>query len=260
MKCITIKNAVLIFCYLMNTDGTVKQSELEKFDEIGLNFDNDNFLNYREDVLEECRDQILSVFDNEDRYDVISEGVDKALYANVNNDEDVIASRLLVWNLLTVAYIDENYHNDERRLIKHIARVCDIPKQVFSEMELLMRTAVEVIKERDWLSRSERPYCEIVPIMTELEKRLENLSKAAKNLISDEINELSSVEELKMAPTLSETIAETTAPVTSEIKKAVVPIAEKTGAAVSGLFGGIGKIFGGNNKQSSIEDNNTIEE
>ena len=64
-----------------------------------------------------------------------------------------------------------------------------------------------------------------------------------------------------MDPTLSERIAEATAPITSGVKDAVNPIAEKAGAAVSGFFGGIGKMLGGNKeKESSVEEIDSTEE
>ena len=249
MKYISVKNAVTVFCYLLHVDGEVTEHELEKLDEIGMELDKYHFLDYRDELLEACQKQLETFIDEEDSYDVLAEGVDKALYDSVGEDDDVVASRFLVWNMLTLAYEDEIYHHDERRLMKHIVRVCGIPADVFLEMEQIMRSAIEVNHERDWLSQSDRPYREIVPIMAQVEKRIENLSEAAKNLIADEISE-PSIEELKMDPTLSETIAEATAPVTSGIKGA----AEKTGAAVSGFFGGIGKMFTGNKKTESSDE------
>lgn len=253
MKCITVKNAIMVFCYLLHVDGEVTEHELEKLDEIGMELDKYHFLDYRDELLEACQAQLNSVIDEEDSYDVLAEGVDKALYAPVGDDDDVVASRFLVWNMLTLAYEDEIYHHEERRLMKHIVRVCGIPADVFLEMEQLMRSAIEVTHERDWLSQSERPYREIVPIMAQVEKRIETLSEAAKNLIEDETKE-PSVDVLEMDPTLSEKIAEAAAPITSGVKDAVNPIAEKTGAAVSGFFGGIGKMFTGNKKKDSSEE------
>lgn len=260
MKRIVVKNAVMIFCYLLQVDGEITKSESEKLAEIGLELDKYHFPDYKDEMIAECQAQLRSVIDEEDSYDVIAEGVDKALYTPVADDDEVVASRFLVWNLLTLAYSDEIYHHDERRLIKHIVRVCGIPTDVFLEMEQLMRSAIEVTRERDWLSQSNRPYREIVPIMNEIEQRMKNLAEAAKNLIEDEVNK-PSIEELKMDPTLSERIAEVSAPVTSGINNAVAPIAEKTGAAVTGFFGGIGKMFGGNKKtESSSNENDSAEE
>ena len=248
MKCITVKNAVMVFCYLLHVDGEITEQESEKLDEIGMELDKYHFLDYKDELLEVCQAQLRSVIDKEDSYDVLAEGVDKALYAPAADDDEVVASRFLVWNLLTLAYGDDIYHHDERRLIKHIVRVCGIPRDVFLEMEQLMRSAIEVTRERELLSESDRPYREIVPIMAQVEKRIENIAMAAKNLIEDEVNE-PSLEELKMDPTLYETISEATAPVASGIKDA----AEKTGAAVSGFFGGIGKMFTGNKQTESSE-------
>ena len=252
MKYISVKNAYTIFCYLLHVDGELTEQELDKLDEIGMELDKYHFLDYKDDLLEACKKQLMSIIDEEDRYDVLAEGVDKALYAPVAENDDVVTSRFLVWNLLTLAYEDKLYHHDERRLMKHIVRVCGIPTDVFLEMEQLMRTGIEVTRERDWLSQSDRPYREIVSNMAEVEKRIETIAQAAKNLIEDETKE-PAIDILEMDPTLSERIAEAAAPITSGVQDTVNPIVEKAGAAISGFFGGIGKMLSGNNEKESAD-------
>lgn len=254
MKYITIKNAVMVFCYLLYADGEeITKSELEKLNEIGLELDKAHFSDYKNEMLEACQKQLRSVIDEEDFYDVIAEGVDKVLFAPVADGDKAVASRFLVWNLLTLAYSDKTYHHNERRLIKHIVRVCNIPTDIFLEMEHLMCSAIEVAHEHDLLSQSDRSYREIAPIIEEVEQRIEKLAEAAKNLIEDEVNE-PSVEELKLNPTLSEKISEASEHIAAEIKDTVTPISKKAGAAVTGFFGSMGKRFGENKKEAAKKE------
>ena len=258
MKLISVKNAVAIFYYLMSVDNVITEVELQKLDEIGAEIDAEKYMSYRDDIIERCENQKLLVIDNEDYYDVISEGVDKELYADISDDEDVIASRLLIWNLLVISYSDDEYHHDERRLIKHIVRISGIPTSVFLEMELLIRSAAEVENERKRLSTSDRPYSEIAPVIEELDRRVAYISESAKNLIDDEIL-TPSVEALEIKPTVfdqvekavapvGEQIKEKMQPVTSGIAKAVSPVGEtvkNAATAVSGFASDVGKSIGG---------------
>ena len=131
MKLISVKNAVAIFYYLMSVDNVITEVEQQKLDEIGAEIDAEKYMSYRDEIIERCEKQKLLVIDDEDYYDVISEGVDKELYAEISVDEEVIASRLLIWDLLVISYCDEEYHHDERRLIKHIVRLSGVPTSVF---------------------------------------------------------------------------------------------------------------------------------
>lgn len=258
MKLISAKNAVAIFYYMMSVDGIKAETELQKLDEIGVQIDVENYSNYRDEMIERCENQKKSVIDEEDFYDVISEGVDKEIYADISEDEIVIASRLLIWNLLVVAYSDDEYHRDERRLIKHIVRLSGMPTSVFLEMEQLIRALNEVENERKWLEISERPYFEIAPIITELDKRIVVISESAKNLIADETMapfigasdikpNVSDRDEEAVAP-VDEKISEPSDPVAVDDSQAVAPTGEKAGeeidnvkTAVSGFATGVGK-------------------
>ena len=256
MKYYSVKSAVAVFFYLMSVDGQIAENELKKLDEIGAEIDAEKYMSYRDDIIERCENQKLLVIDNEDYYDVISEGVDKELYAEISDDEDVIASRLLIWDLLVISYSDDEYHHDERRLIKHIVRISGIPTNVFLEMELVIRSAAEVENERKRLSTSERPYSEIAPVIEELDRRVAYISESAKNLIDDEIL-TPSVEALEIKPTVfdqvekavapvGEQIKEKMEPVTSGIAEAVSPFGERAGeTAVSGFASDVGKSIGG---------------
>ena len=185
MKTVISKDGALkVFYYLMAIDGDVT-AELEKFYEIGREFMKEDFDQYRQSIIDECQAQIDSATDDE-LFDVVLEGVDRALAETADYIEDGVCPRLLIWDMLTIAYTDNEYANIEKRLIAHVVRVLGVDKDVFMEMEHLIKTADAVVKELDTLNSSKRPYSEIRPIVDEIEKRKITITKAVEELIADD--------------------------------------------------------------------------
>lgn len=184
---ISKKSAVMLFYYLIAVDKNVSDEELDTYESIANEIDPNSFSSYSESIAEEYRNQISKMIDEEDFYDIILEGVDIALHNPLGEDEQGVSSRYLLWNLLVVAYCDDEYSNEERRLIKHIVRVLNIENDVFLEMEQLMKANVAVGNELETIEKSDKPYNEIRPMVEELEKRREVIVTSAKTLIEDEL-------------------------------------------------------------------------
>ena len=182
---ISRSGALKTFYYLMAVDGDVT-AEIEKFNEIGRDFLKEEFDSSRQQIIDECDAHIGSAVVDDELYDVIQEGVDKALGETVNKVEDGVCPRLLIWDMLSIAYTDNEYSEPEKRMIAHVARVLDVQKDVVMEMEHLMKTADAVIKELETLNSSNKPYSEIRPIVDEIEKRKQTITKAAEELIADD--------------------------------------------------------------------------
>ena len=72
-----------------------------------------------------------------DKYNVMGEVV-KQVFAR----QDV---RLLVWNMLVIAFSNKNYSSFERKLIKHIVRVWNMDRTVFLEMEQIIKTHADIM-------------------------------------------------------------------------------------------------------------------
>ena len=127
------KKALSVFYYLVAVDGNVTDSEMETYTSVCKELDPTFFDLYKEEIASNYCDQIQTMIEDEDFYDVIAEGVDKVLADTLEDGADGISSRLLLWNLLVVAYSDGEYSADERRLIKHIVRTKGIEKGIFLE-------------------------------------------------------------------------------------------------------------------------------
>lgn len=239
------KSALKAFFYFMFIDGRIDDSEKVRFDEIGLEFMGDEYASAKEEISAECNELIKGIDDESEAYDVVQEAIDAALKNTV--DENGIGSRLLLWNLFAIAIADNDHSENENRLINHIARVLQIDKSVVLEMKQLIATINKLEQERDMLEDSTEPYREVRPVVVEVEKRLDVLLKAGKELIKDEdMFRYTKSEEYHGEGSII-----------NKAGKAVVDgigmVGSGAAKGVSNLFGGIGGLFGKKGKAASAE-------
>lgn len=95
-----------------------------------------------------------------------------------------ITPKLLVWDLLTIAYSDESYDERERKLLKYIVRKLGVDKAVFLEMESSMLTILDIEKEIAWIKTTDQPYLTIEARINELMKRKAVIFESVKDLIT----------------------------------------------------------------------------
>ncbi|PJM77302.1 TerB family tellurite resistance protein [Bifidobacterium felsineum] len=187
MTYIQRKAALQAFYYLMAVDGAVTAEELELFNGIGEELDNNHFHEYAEQLVASCDGYVSRYSDkDDDRYDVIVEGVDQAVSKH-GDSVNGVTSRLLLWNMLAVAYADGHYDQTERKLIRHIARTVIKERSIYPEMEHLMRAAQSVREELAWITSSNYPYAEVQPVVETLHEREEAIQLAATQLVADEM-------------------------------------------------------------------------
>lgn len=177
------QSAVKIFYYLMAIDRKVTPEEEERFNLIGREMDPD-FEAHKEALIQECKEQMEKIIDAEDFYDVIQDGVETALSGEQISSHGFITPRLLLWDLLTIAYADREYGEEERRFLKYLVRRLNIAKDVFLEMESSMVTVREIEKEILWIKGTDRAYLVIEKQIKELEKRRDDILLAVKALIT----------------------------------------------------------------------------
>ena len=187
MRIVTKRNAMAVFYYLMAVDERVSEEEMQKFDEIGREIDPEEYLEYRDDIIGEGEKYLQTAGDDE-YYDIVLECVDKALRMDASID-DGIPSRLLVWNMLVIAFSNREYENCERRLIKHTVRMTEMDDSIFLQMEELLKTSIAVEQELEWIKSSNRTYAEVAPIVEELNGRMAHILICAQELIQDELSE-----------------------------------------------------------------------
>ena len=183
IKAISTRNAIKVFYYIMAADGQIFHNEEEKFNLIANEID-PNFADNREKIILECKAQLDKVVDPEDYYDVLREGVEDALLSSRTTADTFITPKLLVWDLLTLAYSDEHYDETERKLIKYIVRKTNIDKTIFLEMESSIMTLMDIENELAWIKTTNKPYLTIEAMVNELIDRRNVIFESVKDLIA----------------------------------------------------------------------------
>jgi len=256
---ISKRNAIKSLYYILSVDGYVNEKEKEKFNELGLSLDKDEFTNNLAEITAECNAQISKAVVNSEHYDVIQEGLDKLFSKQSPDDELAIPVSLIIWNMLAICHADNVYSEEERKLILHIVRISEMERSVFLEMENLMKTAIMVNRELEWLSSSDRPYSEIRPIVEEAEKRYKVIMQSAIALIEDEAEADVPFEDKKSEfeekiDSIADDIKKNVDPLMESVKKQAdqiskdaAPIIDKTKdtaeKAVNEILSGAGSLF-----------------
>lgn len=180
---ISTQNAIKIIYFLMAADGEIQPAEEEKFEAMGAELD-PGFFSFKEQLIKECRESLDKAIDPEDYYDALCDGVEDALLFSKRTVDAFISPKLLLWDLITIAYSDQTYHESERKLLKHIVRKLDIDKAVFLEMESSVLTVMDIHKELEWVKTTDRPYLTIEAMVTELSGRQAAVFESVKDLIT----------------------------------------------------------------------------
>lgn len=180
---LTVKNAIKIIYYLMAVDGNIFHCEEEKFDSICEELDKDGQVD-KDSIITECKQQLDKIMDDDDYYDVVQDGVEEAVLSPDNTETSPVHSKLILWDLLTIAYSDENYDESERKLIKYYVRKMNISKTVFLEMESTILTLMDLEKEIKWAKTTDRSYMEIQKNIDEIKERQNVIMDSIKDLIN----------------------------------------------------------------------------
>ena len=106
VKVVSPINAVKVFYYLMAADGSIATAEEERFNLVAAEIDPE-FGEHRDYVIKTCKEHLDKVIDGDDYYDVVQDGVEEALLAQQVLDKGYVPAKLLVWDLLTIAYSAE---------------------------------------------------------------------------------------------------------------------------------------------------------
>lgn len=198
VKISRIKTIKIIY-YLMAVDGVICQSEEEKFDEIAREIDL-NFIHYKEEIMAECQAQIEKVVDKEKYYEAVQECVGRVIHGSASMTSDFnfpvypvvgrtldfkqVSGRVLVWNLLAIAFSDGKYSKEERKLIQYVISALNIDTTFFFEAENTMKAIAALEKEEKWLRTTKKPYSVIETQINELEHRRAIIENSVKKLIA----------------------------------------------------------------------------
>ena len=183
IRSISIHCALRIIYYMMTVDGVIQEEEEKKFTEIGKELAPD-FDAIKGGIITACREQMTKVIDPEDYYAVLQDGVEEAVEIGKNPKDGGLAPKVLVWDLLTLAYSDGGYDENERKLLKYVVRKFDVDKTVFLELESSYLALMDLENELNWIKTTDRPYLTIEAIVNELADRKTVIFDSVKDLIA----------------------------------------------------------------------------
>lgn len=240
-------SALKIYYYLIAVDG-VSAVEVEKFDDIGNEILGPEFIDIKENLISECN-IVIEKCSSDDRYTAIENAVDDKLNCVENDCRNGIASRMLIWNLLTIANCDKDFSSLESQLIEHISKTLKIDESIYYEMKQLLFAAESVQNELARLNSSTASYKDIKPLVDENEKRLSTILESVKLLINDEIvnEQMQMIERKKREKAFEKTsekiervakengrqISDAVSPVADRVRKKVNPVAQRVSDAVN---------------------------
>lgn len=183
VQVLSTESAIKIVYYLISADGKINDREMEKFGEICVNLD-PKFDEYKDTLIASCKEELDKAIDDEDDYDVLQDAVENAIRKSEPKQDSYITPRLLLWDLLTIAYSDDHYHEKERKLMKYLVRKMNVDKAVFLELESSMLTVMDIDKEIEWIKTTDRPYLTIEAMVNELMERRSVVFEGVKDLIA----------------------------------------------------------------------------
>lgn len=181
-KSISTYSAIKIIFYMMAADGKIYHNEEEKFDAIGAELDPE-FAKKKKQIVKDCKDWLDKAVDSADYYKVMEEAVEDALIDSKVTKDSFITPKLLVWDLLTVAYSDEHYDETEQKLLRYIVNKLDVDKSVFLELENSILTLMDLERELQWIKTTDRPYLKVEMIVNEIADRKNVVFESVKDLI-----------------------------------------------------------------------------
>lgn len=182
LRVLSTKSAIQIIYYLISADGEISEAEEKRFEEICNELDTE-FEKHKDELIASCKKELEKVIDEGDYADVLQDAAEKAILESKPTRDAFITPKLLLWDLLSIAYSDDLYHESERKLLKYLVRKMDIDKAVFLELESSMLTIMDIEKEIDWIKTTNRPYLTIEGMVNELMDRRNVVFESIKDLI-----------------------------------------------------------------------------
>ena len=127
------EDALKMIYLLMMADSKISHEEKERFASIVPELDVERDCD-AQSIADTCNALIVS--SNRDEYmDFIMDGIQDALHHSKESGKGTIGKKLLLWNLLAVAYSDGEYSENEKKVLRTVNRRMEIDPSIILEME-----------------------------------------------------------------------------------------------------------------------------
>jgi uncharacterized tellurite resistance protein B-like protein len=182
---LTMQDALRLYFYLMAADGEIHSNELERFNAICEEYGKE-FVERQGELVTECQEKLTATASSISPLVSAMSCVDSVLYAPADlvDDGANVTPKLLVWNLLALAYSDDNCDDLERELIRHVAQRVDVSEAAIMDMESYIHTINDLEREIAWVKTTNQTYLAIEASIKELEARKAAVFDGVTDLIS----------------------------------------------------------------------------
>ena len=176
------EDALKIAYLMMQADRFVTSDEEDKFMSIcaDLNVEKEKTT----EIVSYC-DSVTSGIGDEDYMDAIRDGIRDLIKDRVGKKDGTVNGKLLIWDLLAIAYSDGEYSKEEEKIIRQTSTLVGIDKSVLPEFISSIHTIMAIDKEVAWLKQTDRKFVEIENELNELDDRKKNVLQGVYCLISD---------------------------------------------------------------------------
>lgn len=175
-----VEDALKLIYLVMVADGEITKNEQDKFALI-----TEDFKGYGE-TLDNIDNYCMSVNNiaKTENYanDLLQRVIDVMAHFKLNHDGNV-DKKVLLWNLLAVAYSDGEYTKTEKDLIYIINRSLEIDESLVQDMESSISTMLAIEKEREYLTNTNRQYLKIQEKIKTLDERREIIMESVRELL-----------------------------------------------------------------------------
>lgn len=184
----TRKDEIKIYYLFMLIDGECSSGEIERFKHICK--EHDISATEKEEIVSEC-EKILNRFGN--RYDVIKVEISN-IVGEENNSFSMLSvvfsfsrgnKKRLVWTLLNLGYADDEFSKEEKDIVDYLATVFKFDKTDYEEMTDTAETLLCLVKEKEWLKTTKRPYDEVSNKIAKIDEVIKHLYENIENLLSE---------------------------------------------------------------------------
>ncbi len=174
----------IVYCF-MAVDGVISGEEEIRFTEVGKELDPEFDQHRNELMLTGNRLLETSAAYEEDYYDSIHDHVGNLILRSAEKDGSGIRGKVLVWDLLTIAYAEGHYSENEKRLMRYIAKTLGVDHTTLLELEHALRTLLAIENEEAWLKGTDRQYAVVQERVNELADRKMAVMSGVNALIAD---------------------------------------------------------------------------
>ena len=183
---LTARDALRLFYYEMSADGKVVDDELEKFKEIGAGLSGSVPESELAAIIDDCQGKLDACQSAVSPLIPVITCIDKLLYgpSALAENEEVVPPRLVVWNMLAIAYSDGECDAAERDLVNHVAQVVEVEESLVLEMESFAITLIDLDHEETWIKTTDQPYLTIEAALQDMEARKSAVLDGVMDLIA----------------------------------------------------------------------------